>query len=298
MRIKALPLLSAAVAVAATGSLAFAAPGIMEATNAPQVSAEERVSYVEPVEAIDLPSGDEISYSTPKPSVTAKSKDKAEVEEIVESKPMISSKPAPPKPKPKPKQTKKAVAQPTASASPTLPGTKFPVVKKAKPTTQPVAAAPKPVATQKAAAAPAAPKAAPARDAVAQQPKATAAPAKAKPAPTQAAPKPAPTQAAVVTGSPKAYAKSKVLARGWSEADYQCLVKLWTKESNWNYRAQNPSSGAYGIPQALPGGKMATAGSDWKTNPQTQIDWGLGYISQRYGNPCAAWGHSQRVNWY
>jgi hypothetical protein len=70
------------------------------------------------------------------------------------------------------------------------------------------------------------------------------------------------------------------------------------KESGWNHTAMNPSSGAYGIPQSLPGTKMATAGADWQTNPATQISWGLGYISGRYGSPCNAWAHSQAVNWY
>lgn len=98
--------------------------------------------------------------------------------------------------------------------------------------------------------------------------------------------------------SAKAFAAQEIERRGWSKADMQCLVKLWTKESHWNHKAENPSSGAYGIPQSLPGSKMASAGSDWRTNPQTQVKWGLGYISDRYGTPCAAWGHSQKVNWY
>ena len=88
-----------------------------------------------------------------------------------------------------------------------------------------------------------------------------------------------------------------VLARGWGENEYNCLVALWTRESNWNVYAYNPS-GAYGIPQALPGSKMATAGADWQTNPATQITWGLGYISNRYGTPCGAWSHSQSAGWY
>jgi hypothetical protein len=84
---------------------------------------------------------------------------------------------------------------------------------------------------------------------------------------------------------------------GWGSDQFACLDSLWTKESNWNPTAANPS-GAYGIPQALPGSKMATAGSDWATNPTTQIAWGLSYISGVYGTPCAAWGHSQSYNWY
>jgi hypothetical protein len=85
---------------------------------------------------------------------------------------------------------------------------------------------------------------------------------------------------------------------GWGDDQFGCLVSLWNKESGWNYRAYNASSGATGIPQALPGSKMASAGADWQTNPATQIAWGLGYISGRYGSPCAAWGHSQSVGWY
>jgi murein DD-endopeptidase MepM/ murein hydrolase activator NlpD len=98
--------------------------------------------------------------------------------------------------------------------------------------------------------------------------------------------------------NPKAIARIMVADRGWSASQFTCLDKLWIKESQWNYRAQNPSSGAYGIPQALPGTKMASAGSDWRTNPVTQIEWGLDYIADRYGTPCAAWGHSQDVGWY
>ena len=85
---------------------------------------------------------------------------------------------------------------------------------------------------------------------------------------------------------------------GWGSGQFSCLNSLWEKESGWNYRAANPSSGAYGIPQALPGSKMGSAGSDWATNPATQIEWGLGYIADRYGTPCGAWGHSESVGWY
>lgn len=76
------------------------------------------------------------------------------------------------------------------------------------------------------------------------------------------------------------------------------LDALWTRESGWNHQAYNPSSGAYGIPQALPGNKMASAGSDWETNPATQIRWGLGYIRDRYGSPQAAWAFHQANGWY
>lgn len=98
-------------------------------------------------------------------------------------------------------------------------------------------------------------------------------------------------------GSNKALGQQMAAARGWS-AEWGCLEKLWDKESHWNERAMNRSSGAYGIPQSLPGSKMASAGADWQTNPATQIKWGLGYIAGRYKSPCGAWAHSQSVGWY
>jgi hypothetical protein len=86
---------------------------------------------------------------------------------------------------------------------------------------------------------------------------------------------------------------------GWGSGQFECLDNLWQKESGWNYAAVNSSSGATGIPQALPGSKMASAGNDWATNATTQISWGLEYISSsRYGTPCAAWSHSVANNWY
>lgn len=102
----------------------------------------------------------------------------------------------------------------------------------------------------------------------------------------------------VPKGTAQEIARQMVADRGWGEGEFSCLVKLWNKESGWRTTAENRSSGAYGIPQALPGSKMATAGSDWRTNPATQISWGLKYISGRYGSPCGAWGHSQSVGWY
>ncbi len=99
-------------------------------------------------------------------------------------------------------------------------------------------------------------------------------------------------------GSAQAFALEQVVSRGWEQSEFGCLVALWNKESGWNHVAMNRSSGAYGIPQALPGEKMASAGADWATNPETQIRWGLGYIEGRYGSPCSAWGHSQAKNWY
>lgn len=94
------------------------------------------------------------------------------------------------------------------------------------------------------------------------------------------------------------YAATICRSYGWSETDIECLISLWNKESRWNPYACNPSSGAYGIPQALPGSKMASKGSDYKTNYQTQINWGLSYIKSRYGNPQNAWNHSQSKGWY
>ena len=110
---------------------------------------------------------------------------------------------------------------------------------------------------------------------------------------------PAPSYAASGTsaGEAQATARSMIAGYGWGDDQFACLVSLWNRESGWRYNAGN-ASGAYGIPQALPGSKMATAGADWATNPATQIAWGLGYISGRYGSPCGAWGHSQSTGWY
>ena len=99
-------------------------------------------------------------------------------------------------------------------------------------------------------------------------------------------------------GSAQAIAYTMVTARGWGQSEFDCLVALWNRESHWNVYSNNTSSGAYGIPQALPGSKMASVGADWATNPATQITWGLGYITGRYGTPCGAWGHSQSSGWY
>ena len=98
--------------------------------------------------------------------------------------------------------------------------------------------------------------------------------------------------------NPRAVAKLMLAEYGWDTGQFGCLDSLWTKESNWNFQATNAGSGAYGIAQALPGSKMASVGSDWRTNPVTQIKWGLNYIKSRYGSPCSAWGHSQAMNWY
>ncbi|WP_062203601.1 G5 domain-containing protein [Demequina salsinemoris] len=85
---------------------------------------------------------------------------------------------------------------------------------------------------------------------------------------------------------------------GWTGDQWQCLEALWTRESGWNHKASNGSSGAYGIPQALPGSKMAAFGSDWQTNPATQIKWGLSYVKGRYGTPCNAWSSFKSKGWY
>ncbi|TQJ31284.1 lytic transglycosylase domain-containing protein [Microbacterium sp. SLBN-146] len=96
----------------------------------------------------------------------------------------------------------------------------------------------------------------------------------------------------------QASARAMLPEYGWGDDQFACLVSLWNKESGWNYQAYNRSSGATGIPQALPGSKMASAGGDWQTNAATQVRWGLGYIAGRYGSPCGAWSHSQSVGWY
>jgi uncharacterized protein YabE (DUF348 family) len=101
----------------------------------------------------------------------------------------------------------------------------------------------------------------------------------------------------VSSGSAQQIAAGMVSARGWGSDQFSCLVSLWNKESGWRTNAANPS-GAYGIPQALPGSKMASAGGDWQTSASTQISWGLGYIAGVYGTPCSAWAHSQATNWY
>jgi hypothetical protein len=100
-------------------------------------------------------------------------------------------------------------------------------------------------------------------------------------------------------GTAKAIAKGLLTARGWGDEQYSCLVTLWNHESGWRVHAANSSSGAYGIPQALPGWKMASAGPDWQNNATTQITWGLGYIAGRYSTPCNAWAQWQaNGGWY
>ena len=99
-------------------------------------------------------------------------------------------------------------------------------------------------------------------------------------------------------GSAQAYAQSVLASQGMGADQFNCLVALWNRESHWNVYAYNSSTGAYGIPQALPGSKMASAGSDWATNFVTQVNWGLGYVDGRYGTPCGAWDHSESTGWY
>jgi hypothetical protein len=117
-----------------------------------------------------------------------------------------------------------------------------------------------------------------------------------KPTPTQT-PTPTPTPQPmpyVSPGSARAIAQSMMAAHGWDGGQFSCLDQLWNRESHWNVYAAN-RSGAYGIPQALPGSKM---GEGWQNNATVQITWGLGYISRRYGTPCGAWGHSLSTGWY
>lgn len=134
----------------------------------------------------------------------------------------------------------------------------------------------------------------------AQQKKAADDAAKAAAAKAAAAKKAAAALAAANTvDGAKASARQLMSSRyGWGGDQFSCLDSLWTKESGWNYQAYNADGGATGIPQALPGSKMASAGADWQTNAATQIAWGLEYISAAYGTPCSAWSHSQAMNWY
>ncbi|CUR55170.1 Secreted protein [metagenome] len=102
----------------------------------------------------------------------------------------------------------------------------------------------------------------------------------------------------VTDDDPRSIAQALLAEFGFGQDQFGCLDSLWTRESNWRIDADNPSSSAYGIPQALPGSKMSSAGADWATNPATQIRWGLGYIQDRYGSPCGAWSHSESSGWY
>lgn len=105
-------------------------------------------------------------------------------------------------------------------------------------------------------------------------------------------------KATVPLPTPRAIASSLLPSYGWDSSQFSCLDELWTRESNWNPRAVNASSGAYGIPQALPGAKMSTVARDWSTNAETQIKWGLWYIRASYGSPCGAWYFWESHSWY
>ncbi len=98
-------------------------------------------------------------------------------------------------------------------------------------------------------------------------------------------------------GTAQSIAFGLLSSYGFASSQWGCLDDLWERESGWIYNAEN-ASGAYGIPQALPGSKMASAGPDWQTDPTTQIRWGLGYIQSVYGSPCAAWDHEEADGWY
>jgi hypothetical protein len=144
----------------------------------------------------------------------------------------------------------------------------------------------------------AAQKAAAARKAAAAQAAALAAQQQAASQPAQAqAPAPQPVAPPQPSGSAQQIAMAMLGSYGWPASQFSCLNALWARESGWNVYAANPD-GAYGIPQALPGSKMASAGADWQTNAATQIRWGLGYIKGLYGSPCGAWAHSQATGWY
>ncbi|MBC2906987.1 transglycosylase SLT domain-containing protein [Streptomyces cupreus] len=105
----------------------------------------------------------------------------------------------------------------------------------------------------------------------------------------------APAQAAVSEASSAQATAKKMIG---DSAQYQCFSNIVDHESGWDVNATNPSSGAYGLVQALPASKMASAGSDWKTNAATQIEWGVDYMKDRYGSPCGAWNFWQANGWY
>ncbi|MEU3601952.1 transglycosylase SLT domain-containing protein [Streptomyces sp. NPDC006798] len=113
-------------------------------------------------------------------------------------------------------------------------------------------------------------------------------------APGSASAAPAAAPAVAEAASAKAIAQKLI----GDDAQFRCFSEIVTKESGWDVQASNPSSGAYGLVQALPATKMATAGSDWKTNPETQIEWGVDYMKDRYGSPCGAWTKWQTQGWY
>ena len=97
---------------------------------------------------------------------------------------------------------------------------------------------------------------------------------------------------------PRTLAKALMPLYGLASSEFSCVDNIWSQESGWNVHANNPYSSAYGIPQALPGSKMSSAGPDWQNSAETQIRWGLGYIRDRYGSACAAWSYKQAHGWY
>ena len=110
---------------------------------------------------------------------------------------------------------------------------------------------------------------------------------------------PMPTVPADISpGSNQALGYNLLIQFGFAADQWPYLNELWTRESDWNHLAENKSSGAYGIPQSLPATKMAVVGPDWRTNPETQIKWGLAYIAARYGTPEGAWNHETHFGWY
>ena len=236
------------------------------------------------------PAAQPAAATEPKPAATTGPKPATATATTPTSHPAATPTPRPvatPTPRPVTKPAPRPVVTPVVKP-PVTPVTK-PVAEPVKPVT-PKPVAPKPVAPK-----PSAPKPAP-------KPIAKPAPKPATPPAPKPAPKPAPTTVIVVTpGSAQAIAKSMMGAYGWNTtSQFSCLVNLWNGESGWRWNATNPSSGAYGIPQAWPANKMATAGADWRTNPRTQIRWGMGYIKGRYGTPCAAWSAwlSRSPHWY
>ncbi len=102
----------------------------------------------------------------------------------------------------------------------------------------------------------------------------------------------------LTVADPKTLTRALMPQYGLSASEFGCVDNIWTQESGWNVHADNPTSSAYGIPQALPGSKMSSAGPDWADNAETQIRWGLGYIKSRYGTACSAWSFKQGHGWY
>ena len=113
-----------------------------------------------------------------------------------------------------------------------------------------------------------------------------------------AATKAAAAQSRAASGSPQQVAEAMLGSFAWSSSQFSCLDPLWAHESGWSVSAYNADSGAFGIPQALPGSRMASAGPDWQTDAATQIRWGLEYIKGTYGSPCGAWAHEEATGWY